>query len=284
MLTIIIKAALTKTSNIVLTASLLLYFIRYGDAFFQDLKIPKFPSFNIELLNKYNIPGQSPPPIGNPELEQQLISAIRADGRLSNSEEINNLVQALTEQRGVQQPAISPKVYGRWKLIHTTNADTSSPIQRKAVDASKFSIYQDIIVDDSKKQLIVSQVVKFSETAQLKVNALASTSEFPLPELQPRESDGKILGLNILGVSFVGEEASPDPTKPDSRINFVFDEGYFDFNGFQIPYPVPFRWPIFRDAVKGWIDIVYLSDNMRVARGNKGTTFVLIRENAFNDI
>ena len=43
-------------------------------------------------------------------------------------------------------------------------------------------------------------------------------------------------------------------------------------------YPVPFRLPVLRDAVKGWIDITYLSDRVRIARGNKGTTFILAKE------
>lgn len=86
------------------------------------------------------------------------------------------------------------------------------------------------------------------------------------------------MGLNILGVSKVGDEAEEDPEKPDSRVQFVFDEGRFDFGSFTLPYPVPFRSPLFRDAVKGWIDITYLSDKIRISRGNKGTTFVLKKE------
>ena len=112
------------------------------------------------------------------------------------------------------------------------------------------------------------------------MDALASTSQYPLPELTERKSTGKILGLNILGVSLVGEEALPDPDRPDSRIDFVFDEGNFNFNGLIIPYPVPFRLPILRDTVKGWIDITYLSDRLRISRGNKGTTFILVKEDS----
>jgi hypothetical protein len=41
---------------------------------------------------------------------------------------------------------------------------------------------------------------------------------------------------------------------------------------------VPFRSPLFRDWVKGWIDITFLSDRLRISRGNKGTTFVLAKE------
>jgi len=31
--------------------------------------------------------------------------------------------------------------------------------------------------------------------------------------------------------------------------------------------------PVLRNAVKGWIDIAYMSDRLRISRGNKGTTF-----------
>lgn len=186
------------------------------------------------------------------ELEDKLLKAIEnVGGRLANSEEINSLVLALEDDRSasIPRPAIANEVYGRWRLLYTTNAETASPIQRKAVDTTKFPIYQDIIFNEE-KQLVVSQVVKFSDTTELRVDALASTSAYPLPELTERKSTGKFLGLNILGVSLVGDEAEPDATRPDSRIDFVFDEGKFDLGSLQLPYPVPFRSPLFRDLVK----------------------------------
>ena len=217
---------------------------------------------------------------GARELEDRLLAAIESNGkdkRLDNSDEIASLVKQLEASSGIPQPAIAPQIYGRWRLLQTTNADTASPIQRKAVDTTKFDIFQDIVFNDEKK-LLVRQIVKFSDKNELCVDALASTPAYPLAELTDREGTGKIMGLNILGVSLVGEEASEDPSRPDSRIRFVFDEGKFDFGGFSLPYPVPFRNPLLRDAVKGWIDVTYLSDRIRVSRGNKGTTFVLKKE------
>lgn len=217
-------------------------------------------------------------------LEHDLIETINDLGdvdRLSSNKRIRELVNELEARASdsIPKPAISQSIYGRWRLLHTDNANTASPIQRKAVNSSSFSIYQDILVDDKKNQLIVSQVVKFNENAELKVDAIASTSAYPLTELTERKGDGSLLGLNILGISLVGNEAIEDENRPDSRIKFVFDEGRFEFgNNFSIPYPVPFRLPILRDAVKGWIDITYLSDNVRISRGNKGTTFVLLKE------
>lgn len=112
------------------------------------------------------------------------------------------------------------------------------------------------------------------------VNALGSTSAYPLVELTDRIGDGKILGTNLLGVSMIGQDADERPDRPESRVRFVFDSGNFEFfNGrVVVPYPVPFRNPLFGDAVKGWIDITYLSDRVRISRGNKGTTFILMKE------
>ena len=134
-------------------------------------------------------------------------------------------------------------------------------------------------MNDTTNQLVVKQIVKFSDQAVLSVDALASTAAYPLAELQQRQSTGKVWGLNLLGVSLVGEEAQPDPNRPNSRIDFVFDEGNFMLaETFKVPYPVPFRSPWFRDWVKGWIDITSLSNRIRISRGNKGTTFVLLKE------
>lgn len=247
-------------------------------AFLVALLLPGSTGFQ----NLFSAFGKAPPKAAAAaKLEGTLIEAIEELGedRLANSDTINSLVSQLEESgKTIARPAIAEEVYGRWRLLHTNNANTASPIQRKAVSSSAFPIYQDIVLN-SKNQLVVSQVVKFSEKAELKVDALASTSAYPLEELTERRGDGKILGINILGVSAVGDEAKPDTNRPDSRIDFVFDEGKFEFGpDFSIPYPVPFRLPFLRDAVKGWIDITYLSDRLRISRGNKGTTFILLKE------
>lgn len=213
-------------------------------------------------------------------LEDQLLDAIsNANNRLSNDDTVESLISALEQSpASIQEPAVAPQIYGRWRLLYTTAAETSSPIQRRAVNAQQFPIYQDIVFS-ADHRLLVKQIVEFSEQIRLSVDALASTPAYPLEELQARKSTGAIMGWNILGVSLVGEEALPDPERPNSRIDFVFDEGNFELgSGFRIPYPVPFRSPLFRDWVKGWIDITYLSDRLRISRGNKGTTFVLLRE------
>ncbi|KAI2504365.1 PAP fibrillin [Fragilaria crotonensis] len=173
---------------------------------FQNL-IPNFQGFG---LSKQLVPKT----FGDTDLENQLLDAISQTERLSTSEEIDSIIAQLERSdKTLPRPSIAPQIYGRWRLLHTSNAATASPIQRKAVDASKFAIYQDISLrneNTSDEVLIVSQVVKFSDTAELRVDALASTPAYPLAELTDRKSTGKVLGLNILGVSLVGDEAAPD--------------------------------------------------------------------------
>ncbi|KAL8527536.1 hypothetical protein ACS0TY_005401 [Phlomoides rotata] len=79
-------------------------------------------------------------------------------------------------------------------------------------------------------------------------------------------------------------EGIPEPAvasiKDGKRILFQFDRAAFSFTflPFKVPYPVPFR--LLGDEAKGWLDTTYLSPsgNIRISRGNKGTTFVLQKE------
>lgn len=150
---------------------------------------------------------------------------------------------------------------------------------------------------------------------------MASTAARPIPGFVPRRGDGRILGLNIFGISKTEVPASD----PDARIDFQFVDAGFDLSvlPFRLPYPVPFR--LLGDEVKGWIEVsdmesgwisvvtsplrrsalstrhapthiqrinqsihphhpvdntqvTYLSPRLRISRGNKGTIFVLEKE------
>jgi PAP_fibrillin len=245
---------------------------------------------NLFALPKW-MPTSANPNVKNVALEDELLAAIaQSNRRLDENSQIQTLIEQLEGLPSIAQPAIAPQIYGVWRLVYSSSAATSSPIQRRAVNAQQFPIYQDIVLSDStgndssstRQTLVVKQIVKFAPNFILSVDALASTAAYPLSELtEPRRSTGKVLGFNVLGVSLVGAEAEPNPIRPNSRIDFVFDEGTFTWdNRLTVPYPVPFRAPWFRDWVKGWIDITYLSDRLRISRGNKGTTFVLVKEDA----
>ncbi|CAM9553482.1 unnamed protein product, partial [Choristocarpus tenellus] len=216
-------------------------------------------------------------------LENNLLEAIEeVEGRgkgVTQEQQavVDSAVAALEADGGVPDPASSPLVDGVWRLIFTTTPGTASPVQRSFVGVDGFAIYQNIDiysqVSAEGSLPTVTNVVDFGKNVgQLRVTALASTEAKPLEDFVPRRGDGRFFGLNVLGVSKV-----TPPENPKARIDFQFDEAGFELKilPFTIPYPVPFR--LLGDDVKGWIDLTYLSNQLRLARGNKGTLFVLQR-------
>lgn len=154
-------------------------------------------------------------------------------------QEVESAVQALETQGGIPDPTSSSLIEGSWRLIFTTRPGTASPIQRTFVGVDSFRIFQEVYLRTDDPRVV--NVVKFSESVgDLKVEAEATIK------------DGK-------------------------RILFRFDRAAFAFKflPFKVPYPVPFR--LLGDEANGWLDTTYLSHtgNIRISRGNKGTTFVL---------
>ncbi|KAI9114828.1 hypothetical protein K1719_013841 [Acacia pycnantha] len=179
------------------------------------------------------------------EPENSLIDAligIQGRGRSASPQQLDAVqraVQVLEGSSGVPDPTNSSLIEGRWQLMFTTRPGTASPIQRTFVGVDFFSVFQEVYLRISDPR--VSNIVKFSDAiGELKVEAAASIE------------NGK-------------------------RILFRFDRAAFSFKflPFKLPYPVPFK--LLGDEAKGWLDTTYLSHsgNLRISRGNKGTTFVL---------
>ncbi|XP_010535029.1 PREDICTED: probable plastid-lipid-associated protein 12, chloroplastic [Tarenaya hassleriana] len=179
------------------------------------------------------------------DAELKLIDAligIQGRGRSASPQQLSDVesaVKVLEGLEGLKNPTDSGLVEGRWRLTFTTRPGTASPIQRTFVGVDVFTVFQDIYLRTNDPR--VSNIVKFSDiVGELKVEAVASIK------------DGK-------------------------RILFRFDRAAFSFKflPFKVPYPVPFR--LLGDEAKGWLDTTYLSPsgNLRISRGNKGTTFVL---------
>ncbi|KAI3743186.1 hypothetical protein L1987_60891 [Smallanthus sonchifolius] len=182
------------------------------------------------------------------DAESSLIGSligIQGRGRSASPEQlkaVERAVEVLEATEGAPDPTRSSLIEGRWQLIFTTRPGSASPIQRTFVGVDLFSVFQEIYLRTNDPR--VSNIVKFSDAiGELKVEAAATIK------------DGK-------------------------RILFRFDKAAFSlkFIPFKVPYPVPFR--LLGDEAKGWLDTTYLSKsgNLRISRGNKGTTFVLQKQ------
>ncbi|KIY95935.1 putative plastid-lipid-associated protein 12 [Monoraphidium neglectum] len=192
-------------------------------------------------------------------------------------QQLSLAISVLEQDGGVADPTTLDAIDGKWRLLYTSRPGSASPIQRTFTGVEAFKIYQE--VDLSSDLPRVNNVVDFGEEiGYLIVQAKASTESRPLEGFTPRVGEG--LPFGILGKSF-----NTPPARPNSRIDFQFDQAafHFKFLPFSIPYPVPFR--ILGDERKarppspGWIDTTYMNQDgtFRLARGNKGTLFVLVK-------
>ncbi|XP_013592317.1 probable plastid-lipid-associated protein 12, chloroplastic isoform X2 [Brassica napus] len=183
------------------------------------------------------------------DAEMKLIDAligIQGRGKSASPKQLNDVesaVKVLEGLKGIPNPAESELIEGRWQLMFTTRPGTASPIQRTFTGVDVFTVFQDVYLKTTNDPR-VSNIVKFSDfIGELKVEAVASI-------------------------------------KDPKRVLFRFDRAAFalKFLPFKVPYPVPFR--LLGDEAKGWLDTTYLSPsgNLRISRGNKGTTFVLQKE------
>lgn len=192
---------------------------------------------------------------------------------------VDAAVATLEADGGVAAPASAPDVEGRWRLVFTTRPGTSSPIQRAFTARDGFTVHQEIQLAAGTAPQRVTNVVTLGAAGVLRVEAEASTLASPLPGFTPRRG---------AGLPLFGKSSTAPPADPARRIDFAFDRAYFKFDAlpFTLPYPVPFKWlqsTGLGDEVKGWIDVTYVAPRgvgrVRLSRGNKGTLFVLVREN-----
>jgi hypothetical protein len=118
---------------------------------------------------------------------------------------VDSIIANLEDVKHKDPPIKSIFLDGCWKLLYSSSPGSSSPIQRTFTGSNKVVVYQVINLLNTRSSFLpdslpdISNIVCFGSLARLRITALGSTVESKL--VVPRIGDGRIFGLNVLGVS-----------------------------------------------------------------------------------
>mmetsp|Transcript_5962 Transcript_5962/g.12483 ORF Transcript_5962/g.12483 Transcript_5962/m.12483 type:complete len:249 (+) Transcript_5962:49-795(+) len=207
-----------------------------------------------------------------PSIEDEVLEVL-GDGKvsLSNDEE-NRLNRALGGAAGRPTPAPSAPLIGNWELLYTTKSDfdIANPLGKRS-DGTAPGLEQIFTALGGDR---ATGAGASSSPIQRLVTGLESVRIYQNVELESRgrgRVDQLVKGPD--GSTILRLSASAAYDENMDRINFMFDLAYFVVLGVRIPYPVPFK--LLGDEAGGYLDTKFVSEKIRVSKGNKGTTFIL---------
>jgi len=189
----------------------------------------------------------------------ELLEAIAGKNRGLLANEIDNVkvlsaIQQLEDINPNRQPlAATNLLQGDWRLLYTTS--------KGILGLDRFPLFK------------LGQIYQSIRLSPAKVYNIAEIVGLPMLE-----------GLVSVAATF-------EPVS-DSRINVAFDRsivGLQRFVSYDTPAKfiqqiesgkkfLPLDFKIDRGEQKGWLEITYLDEDMRIGRGNEGNVFVLTKE------
>ena len=211
---------------------------------------------------------------------------------------------------GLSDPASRPEIEGTWRLLYTSKSrfDARNPLGKR-VDGAKpglEGLFAGLFGDEAAKEFAVNaDPVAIDASSSPIQRGVTSLEAFTIQQAirlfdpatgAPRapgggvDADARVDQVVQFGNgNYLRLSAKASVSESDTnRIEFTFDLAYFELatgpfgvalpfaRPARVPYPVPFA--LLGDEAKGWLDTSYLGRDVRISRGNKGTTFVLVRE------
>ena len=211
---------------------------------------------------------------------------------------------------GLSDPASRPEIEGTWRLLYTSKSrfDARNPLGKR-VDGAKpglEGLFAGLFGDEAAKEFAVNaDPVAIDASSSPIQRGVTSLEAFTIQQAirlfdpatgAPRapgggvDADARVDQVVQFGNgNYLRLSAKASVSESDTiRIEFTFDLAFFELatgpfgvalpfaRPARVPYPVPFA--LLGDEAKGWLDTSYLGRDVRISRGNKGTTFVLVRE------
>ncbi|KAJ1621114.1 hypothetical protein T492DRAFT_1072901 [Pavlovales sp. CCMP2436] len=219
----------------------------------------------------------APPAVSVAEAKAQLFGIVERDrestargsrATLSDKRLLDELVALLEAEGPVDDPKSTGLLAGAWQLLYTLRGNTGiestewltyllengpSPVQRFVIGS-------------------VGQVTLVYQTLDEALTRFVNVIDF-------EDTLGGRLNL----------EAAVDSVDDDGQLNIRFDNAFFIWSKnpitkqplaepLRLPYPVPFR--LLPNESRGYLKTTFLDDELRLARGNRGSVFVLRRMKA----
>ena len=186
------------------------------------------------------------------------------------------LEQALRVLQSSGQAVEATVLEDNWKLLYTSSSsfDFRNPLGKRADGSAPGleRIFRTIFGDgDDTGGGFVAASSSPIQRSVLSAPGVKATQQIVLSGADPRVDQCVRVGPAFLKLS-----ASATFDEASGRIDFLFDEAFVNAAGIRIPYPVPFR--LLGDEARGYLDTSYVSEKLRISTGNKGTTFVLVRD------
>lgn len=158
-------------------------------------------------------------------------------------DEIELLVLA-AEKQAAPVKFDEERISGDWQLVWQKNTKSAKNSQKAAASLPQYSNF----ITDEKGKKVFRNIVQVTKN---RVSVIADV-EYEAPSPENKNPENRL-------ISTIG--SSTLQTKLGRR---------FGWNPLRVPLPI---------KGTGWLDITYLSNNMRISRGNLGSVFVHLRPN-----
>ena len=224
---------------------------------------------------------------------RDLLDAI---ARFEDDDAIRRRVDELTEAFDVARAfggdgdALTEALHGTWRLAHASKSafDPRAPLGRRTdattpgLEAAFATLFDDANANANANANASgrgsSSPIQRAVLSKLSDGGFAVRQGVRLRgEARKRRVDQAVCFGDGYGWFRLSANARLDAR--EGRIDYGFDLAYVDLKkpiAVRVPYPVPFR--LLGKEAMGYLTCDYVGDGVRVCTGNKGTTFVFVKE------
>ena len=187
---------------------------------------------------------------------------------------------------GGEGDAAAAALHGTWRLAHASKSafDPRAPLGRRTdattpgLEAAFATLFDDASASGSGNASGSSSPIQRAVLSKLSDGGFAVRQGVRLRgEARKRRVDQAVCFGDGYGWFRLSANARLDAR--EGRIDYGFDLAYVDLKkpiAVRVPYPVPFR--LLGKEAMGYLTCDYVGDGVRVCTGNKGTTFVFVKE------